>query len=98
MNDREKLIALLDNTGYFINREVVGYVANKLLANGVVVREKGEWEECDWVEYDGHSECIRHPKAALCCSRCRNAFKKALLWKKDFCPNCGADMRKGENG
>lgn len=62
-----------------------------------MMREKGEWEDCDWVKYGGHDECIHYPKAALCCSRCRNAFKKELLWKRDFCPNCGADMRKEEN-
>ena len=54
----------------------------------------GKWEECDWVEYDGHVACSRYPKGALRCSECHNAFKKELLWKNNFCPNCGADMRK----
>ena len=53
----------------------------------------GEWEECDWVKYDGHGECVHYPKAALRCSNCCNAFKKELLWKDNYCPNCGADMR-----
>ena len=57
------------------------------------LRPKGEWTECDWVEYDGHGECIHYPKEALRCSNCCNAFKKKLLWKRNFCPNCGADMR-----
>ena len=52
----------------------------------------GRWEECDWMEYDGHSEHIRYPKAALRCSACYNAFKKVLLWKDNYCPNCGAKM------
>ena len=56
-------------------------------------RPKGRWEETDWVEYDGHSECIRRHKAGLRCSNCCNVFKKDLLWKRNFCPNCGADMR-----
>ena len=57
------------------------------------LRPKGEWTECDWVKYDGHGECIHYPKEALRCSNCCNAFKKKLLWKRNFCPNCGADMR-----
>lgn len=55
----------------------------------------GRWEECDWVTYDGHGECVRHSKEALCCSNCRNAFKKELLWKRNHCPNCGAKMDGG---
>lgn len=89
-NSRHNYKATVDDTADAV-------IADMLIDNGVVVRERGEWEECDWVEYDGHSECIHHPKAALCCSRCRNAFKKELLWKKDFCPNCGADMRGNKN-
>ena len=51
------------------------------------------WEEADWHEYDAQSgETIRFPKAAIVCSNCRNAFKKDALWKRNFCPNCGAKM------
>ena len=51
------------------------------------------WEEADWHEYDAQScETIRFPKAAIVCSDCRNAFKKDALWKRNFCPNCGAKM------
>ena len=52
------------------------------------------WEEADWVEPDCHGfGIIRTPKAALRCSNCKNCFKKELLWKDNYCPNCGADMR-----
>lgn len=83
MTGREKLIELLDNTGYFINREVVGYVANKLLANGVVVREKGEWVYDHWCEFK--------------CSKCGALSKTEPRGEENFCPNCGSDMRKEEN-
>ena len=51
------------------------------------------WEEADWREYGAQSgETIRFPKAEIVCSDCRNAFKKDALWKRNFCPNCGAKM------
>ena len=54
----------------------------------------GRWEEADWVEPDCHGfGNIRTPKAALRCSNCKNCFKKELLWKDNYCPNCGTDMR-----
>jgi len=53
----------------------------------------GRWEEADWVELDGGgNELIRTPNAALRCSVCCNCFKKELLWKEAYCPNCGAKM------
>lgn len=55
----------------------------------------GEWEECDWLAYDWNGECVRYPKKAMKCSNCSNAFKKELLWKHNFCPNCGAKMKGG---
>lgn len=64
----------------------------------VVKVNHGEWTECDWVIYDGHSECVHYPKAALCCSKCKHTFKKELLWTKNYCPNCGAKMDgRGDN-
>ena len=53
----------------------------------------GRWEEADWFEPDCHSfGTIRTPKAALRCSNCKHCFKKELLWKDNYCPNCGARM------
>lgn len=55
----------------------------------------GRWEEADWIEPDDRGfELIRTPKAAWRCSECRNCFKKELLWKNNYCPNCGAHMKK----
>ena len=73
--------------------EIVDEMIDTPTINPESLRPKGEWTECDWVEYDGHGECIHYPKEALRCSNCCNAFKKELLWKRNFCPNCSADMR-----
>lgn len=56
----------------------------------------GRWDEVDWVEMEsGGHELIRTPNAALRCSNCHNCFKKELLWKNSYCPNCGAKMDGG---
>ena len=54
----------------------------------------GRWEECDWVEYDGHGECVHHPNEGCVCTNCRNAFKKEFVLnpRVNFCPHCGAKM------
>lgn len=90
MTDREKLTKLVEES--FADQHdrrrmiVVPDTVNHLLANGVVVREKGEW--------------MLNDNGSATCKRCRRTTKDA--WDFDswmnFCPNCGADMRKGENG
>lgn len=54
---------------------------------------RGKWEETDWVEPDGHGfGVVKTLNAGLRCSWCTNVFKKELLWKRNYCPNCGAKM------
>ena len=61
-------------------------------ADGEPVRN-GRWEECDWVDVDEHGFGTRRTfKAGLRCSQCACAFKKELLWKRNYCPNCGSKM------
>ena len=112
------------------------FLADHLLANGVVVREKGEWglearsfyrdtfdESCELVVYilANCTNCgEKHPNAHQVFSKTlyapedaeedfrfnqslerMNALRefKAKGYKfAHFCPNCGADMGKGENG
>lgn len=53
----------------------------------------GRWEVVGWVEPDGHGfGLIKTNNAGKCCSNCRNCFKAELLWKDNYCPNCGAKM------
>lgn len=70
---------------------------NKIPAADVAPVRHGRWEETDWREYDAQScETIRYQKAAIVCTNCRCAFKKDALWKRNFCPSCGAKMDGGK--
>jgi Zn finger protein HypA/HybF involved in hydrogenase expression len=70
-----------------------GFFKNK---SDFVEVKHGEWIENDYRTFDGF-ETVVHPNEALKCSNCNHNFKKELLWCKNYCPECGADMRKGEN-
>lgn len=92
MNDRyiEKKLKVPDNLAE-------GFVqVEKLINEQPTVDAKpvvhGKWEECGWVELDGHGGLITYPKEGMRCSNCNRAFKKVLLWTDNFCPNCGASM------
>jgi DNA-directed RNA polymerase subunit RPC12/RpoP len=63
----------------------------------VVEQKHGQWEECDWVFYDGHGECVHIPEGAFVCTNCRHAFKKGKLEIRNYCTNCGAKMVKGQS-
>lgn len=95
--DREALLEAISKIGGSPLSEwdtagVVSLVANQPAADVAPVRW-GEWEETDWVEPDGHGfGMIRFPNEGFRCSRCVNVFRKELLWKKNYCPNCGAKM------
>ena len=53
-----------------------------------VVREKGEWVPLGQGTYGGGRSYTHY------CNRCgQHGYDDYVL-----CPNCGADMRKGENG
>ena len=108
MTDREKLIAWIRDVSKFHEEvkekwilggkqgerpSLIESVADHLIANGVVVREKGEWMEMvDCVE-DGYTGEY-YEEIYYNCLNCDYATTE----NTPFCPNCGADMRKGENG
>lgn len=101
--DREALFAEFDRLGlgeHSIVEKVFSIGVRTIIAGmpaaDVAPVVHGRWEEADWVELDGGgNELIRTPNAALRCSVCCNCFKKELLWKDAFCPNCGTKMDGG---
>lgn len=59
-----------------------------LPAADVVERKKGEWIEKPYVTMEGYVDGLIYN-----CSKCG---KKATRYTiSNYCPNCGADMRKG---
>ena len=85
MTDRERLIEILRKP--IFPHELADQteaVADYLLDNGIVIREKGDWHyEED--EYGTYFECT------IC--GCQNQNYDADEGRTDFCPWCGADMR-----
>ena len=57
-----------------------------LLANGVVVREKGEWHP--------NGTFGPHHMEIVFCPICKRLAEGSV--SDNFCPHCGSDMRRGE--
>lgn len=96
MSDYISREAVLEKAEYDGNyRLVVPVEAIKgLPAADVELVRNGRWEECDWVDVDEHGFGTRRTfKAGLRCSQCACVFKKELLWKRNWCPNCGAKWK-----
>lgn len=94
MTDREKLITLIQTAVNGCSSYWARMIADYLIANGVVVREKGEWKP---VKYNAHCSCGKsygtyHYECQVC-----HRVSYAQPYGLNFCPNCGADMRRREN-
>lgn len=66
--------------------------ADNLIANGVTVREKGEWDDSGRYQFTDGTKAIR-------CTECGCALTE-IEYKKyfyNFCPVCGADMKGAEH-
>ena len=73
------------------DENTVGDIADYLIANGVVIREKGEWGKSE-DDYCG----LNIIQCPLCheewCFECDDDVE---MLNYNFCPNCGSDMREG---
>lgn len=88
MTDREKLTELIGECKWWCISEDI---ADHLIANGVVVREKGEWDDSGRYKFANGGKAIRCP----ICGACLNEEEYDLyVW--NFCPICGADMTGGD--
>lgn len=68
----------------------IANIADHLIANGVTIRERGEWKEETEYYDDEYSEC--NVRRVFVCSICG----RTELRKQPYC-NCGADMRGGKD-
>lgn len=106
MADREKLFDLMmrdpcpspvicnPNCKYYKSHHChAERYADHLIANGVTVRERGQWETTEVTEERETVERFHHFHRECKYSYCDNG-----LGGHYFCPNCGADMRGEEDG
>ena len=80
MDDREKLIELIESARYW-GSNTSAEIADHLIANGVVIQKQAEWictETYPWGDI-------------YSCSKC--GFEMDDELRTDYCPNCGAKMR-----
>lgn len=87
---REKLIALIQTAVNGCSTYWAGLIADYLIANGVVVREKGEWEP---VLNKLGEQCEEEIFARMW--RCPVCGEEEFYG--NFCHECGADVRKGNS-
>lgn len=83
---KQRLIELLSTAGWnlFTGGRIKAEIADHLIANGVTIRERGEWRLCK-------SDCM------YVCSRCGYPVHPREQEEWDFCPKCGADNRGGKD-
>lgn len=101
MTDKEKLVALVGKARLAMwgkriscRLEAEYFFAEYLLAHGVTIREQGEWatdtEDIEW----GNSLKKKH--CTSCGKRPHFDKEKREFILSDFCPHCGAEMKKVE--
>lgn len=95
MNDRERLIELLDyvacNIMEFPDEGFIVALADHLISHGVTVQKHGRWDTTenteDWLDV----QIFHHVH-----KECKYAYTDANCAGHNYCPNCGAIMEKGE--
>lgn len=83
--DSDRLINAINEGSYDVNLSAVMSTSPSAQPK----RKKGEWIEHKWAEEVGDTLISNYE-----CSKCH-------CWKREtsnFCPNCGSDMRGGQDG
>lgn len=93
MTQREKLIELIDKLDVMaIPTENFRHgLADYLIGNGVVVRDKGYWVQSGTCEHKPYRVRNTDKWTTYKCSVC--GYGNGRRFNTNFCPNCGADMR-----
>ena len=100
MNDRDRLIELIADIqkdfekwcvecaedGHKDHQPLGEYLADKLLANGVIVQQQGEWISAPIKDKGYDSKTI---------PTCTNCGYLSFI-KYTFCPECGAKLKERE--
>ena len=90
MLGREKLIDLIVEAMPPCYSDVFAcQIADRLISNGVTVRERGRWEP--------RTDAFGFVRCSVC-HDCNIYDDWADGKKWSFCPNCGSDMRGEEDG
>lgn len=91
---REQALKLIESGGTWgWSKNALYDEMKNLPAADVAPVVHAKWENCDWVEPYYHGcGTIRIPNAGMKCTNCVHVFKKDLLWKDNYCPNCGAKI------
>lgn len=89
MDDREKLIELIESARYW-GSDTSAEIADHLIANGVVIQKEAEWVQKEYT-FDIYAEC----------SRCREEYCLSVGWSfadwqkyMRYCPNCYSKMKE----
>ena len=90
MTDRDRIDAMIQGAVSDCYPYWSIVIADHLIAGGVVVREKGEWIPIEETMFNLERPVI----VGWECSKCG----EQRACEQNFCPNCGSDMRKVENG
>lgn len=93
---KETIIELRDNNGTATQQECCQFLANLMTvleAQMAPARKKGKWIRENIVLTSNPPQYQWHCSE---CGRMVHWFTAEVL--TDFCPNCGADMRKIKNG
>ena len=91
MDERKKLVNLIQDSVDGCAEHWTGLIADHLMAHGVTVKEPGYWQLCKDDSSDNRTRYWR-------CSVCKGyRFHNGEMRRKyKHCPNCGAEM-KGES-